>query len=295
MSRAQAGERRPAPAADAQEPAPAPSEEMARQVARARGVEPDPDLVLRDDPDRMGVVRAIRYTLRIPSNIVLIVSSALGYFYFAGLQTFAVLFVRGHYHASQPMAEAVLALLVVGAVVGTLISGRLTDYLLRRGVLSARVYVPTVCYLAAAGVLVPGILAGSVGSAILFDVVGAALLTAANPGLDAARLDIMPAKLWGRAESARTFLRSLAQAAAPLAFGGISELLAGVVPAQIPAGAHPGVVSPSIARGLELTFLFMLLSLVAAGLFLLRARRTYPRDVATAAASQEAEAEMARP
>lgn len=259
---------------------------LAQQVARRRGVDPDPALVLRENPDRMGLARAILYTLRIPSNVLLITSSALGYFFFAGLQTFLVLFLRGHYHAGTAATEAALALLVVGAVAGALIAGRVTDGLLRRGVLGARVLVPTVCLFAGAGVLVPGILATRLSAALLFDVIGAALLTGANPGLDAARLDIMPSLLWGRAESARTFLRSLGQAAAPLAFGGISDLIAGIVPAQ-QFGTHP-VVSASEARGLEITFLIMLSTVVAAGLILLRARRDYPRDVATAAASEEA-------
>jgi hypothetical protein len=39
---------------------------------------------------------------------------------------------------------------------------------------------------------------------------------------------------------------------------------------------------------LQLTFIVMLLPLLANGVLLVRARRTYPRDVATAAAAQEA-------
>ena len=97
----------------------------------------------------------------------------------------------------------------------------------------------------------------------------------------------MPAGLWGRAESARTFLRSLAQALAPLVFGGFADLIAGIAPEQAPVGTHPGVISPGTARGLEISFLLMLTSLVGAGVVLLRARRTYPQDVATAAASQQ--------
>jgi hypothetical protein len=124
-------------------------------------------------------------------------------------------------------------------------------------------------------------------AALWFDVAGAALLSAANPGLDAARLDIMPAGLWGRAESARTLLRSLAQAAAPLAFGGLADVIAGVAPEQAPLGTHSQVISPGAARGLEIALLIMLSALIAASLVLWRARRTYPRDVATAAASQE--------
>ena len=180
-----------------------------------------------------------------------------------------------------------LALLVAGALIGTLVSGRLTDVMLRRGYLDARVWVPAICYLAAAGLLVPGIVATQLTPAVWFDVAGAALLSAANPPLDAARLDIMPAGLWGRAEGTRTFLRSLAQAVAPLAFGGLADAIAGIFPTQAPIGTHPGVISPSSARGLEVSFLIMLVSLAAAGVFLARARRTYPSDVATATASRQ--------
>jgi hypothetical protein len=115
---------------------------------------------------------------------------------------------------------------------------------------------------------------------------------AANPPLDAARLDIMPAGLWGRAESTRTFLRSLAQAVAPVAFGGLSSLIAGFVPRQV-VGTHTGTVSTQTGTGLEITFLVMLVALVAAGVILLAARRHYPRDVATAGASHQGGPERA--
>ena len=35
-------------------------------------------------------------------------------------------------------------------------SGRVTDLLLRRGMLEARVWVPALCYVGAAGLLIPG-------------------------------------------------------------------------------------------------------------------------------------------
>jgi hypothetical protein len=236
----------------------------------------------------MGLVRSVRYLLSIPSNLLMILGSSLGYFYFAGLQTYATLFVLGHYRASQATAELVLAMLVVGALIGTLLSGRITDLMVRSGMLEARVWVPAICYIGAAVLLVPGLLSSHVTPAIWFDAGGAALLAAANPPLDAARLDIMPPGLWGRAESVRTVVRSLAQALSPLLFGGLSQLVAGIVPAQTPVGTHTGLVSPSTARGLEITFLILLGTLVAAGVFLSRSRHTYARDIATAAASQQA-------
>ena len=82
-------------------------------------------------------------------------------------------------------------------------------------------------------------------------------------------------------------LRSLAQAVAPLVFGGLADLIAGIVPEQAPIGTHPGVVTPGAARGLEISFLLLLGTLVAAGLFLLKRARPTHATSATAAASHQ--------
>ena len=268
-------------------PAPASEDDLAHQAAQRRGVAANPERVLKEDPREMPLAQSVRYIMSVPTNVHLIISSSLGYFYFSGLSTFALLFVRGHYHVGQATASLVLAMLVGGALIGTLVSGRVTDEMVRRGFLEARVWVPAICYLAATALLIPGILGTRLTPAVWFDVAGASLLSAANPPLDAARLDIMPAGLWGRAESVRTFLRSLSQALAPLVFGGLADLIAGIAPAQAPIGTHTGGVSPSTARGLEISFLILLVTLAAAGVFLVRARFTYAEDVATAAASHQ--------
>jgi MFS family permease len=275
-------------AADARDPA--------YDAASRRGFQPDPARVLKRDPDTLTLREAVTYVLRVPTNMLLIISSSLGYFFFAGLQTFAVVFIRGHYHASQGTATLVLGLLVLGSLVGTLVSGTVSDAIARSGRFEARVWVPAGCYLAATACLIPGLLAGSLGSAVWFDVAGAGFISAANPPLDAARLDIMPPGLWGRAESTRTFLRSLAQALAPLLFGGVADLIAGFAPEQAPIGTHTHqVITSQAGTGLQFSFLIMLVSLAAAGLFLLRARHTYPTDVATAGASWQPEVVPATP
>jgi MFS family permease len=262
------------------------SHEAAREAARRAGAVPNPELVLDEDPSQMSLGRSIRYIFSIPSNLLMILGSSLGYFYFAGLQTFALLFVKGQYQIGQATAELVLALLVVGAVIGTLVGGRLPDSLLRRGDLSARVWFPGACYIGAALCLIPGFIGNSLTPALWFDIAGAALISAANPPIQAARLDIVPAGLWGRAQSALTVVRSLAQAVAPLAFGGVSQLVEGIVPAQAPIGTRPHAPTPDTTTGLEVTFLVMLAALGAAGWLLLRARTTFASDVATAAASE---------
>jgi MFS family permease len=260
--------------------------EAAREAARLTGAVPNPELVLHEDASRMSLVRSVRYIFSIPSNALMIIGSSLGYFYFAGLQTFALLFVKGHYHAGQATAELVLALLVVGAVIGTLVGGQLPDWLVKRGDLGARVWFPGACYIGAAALLLPGFLGAHLTPAVWFCVAGAALISAANPPIQAARLDVVPAGLWGRTQSALTFVRSMAQAAAPLVFGAISQLVAGIVPSQAPIGTHPHAPSSSASTGLEVTFLIMLSALAAAGVLLFRARRTFATDVATAAASE---------
>jgi hypothetical protein len=158
--------------------------------------------------------------------------------------------------------------------------------LLKRGYLSARVSFPGICYLAAGACLIPAFVLTSRNPAIWFAVLGAALISAANPPLQAARLDVMPAGLWGRAQSALTVVRSLAQALAPLVFGGISQLVAGIFPSQAPIGTHVKAPTSHATTGLQVTFLIMLVALAAAGWLLFRARETFASDVATAAASE---------
>jgi hypothetical protein len=67
----------------------------------------------------------------------------------------------------------------------------------------------------------------------------------------------------------RTFLRTTAQALAPLLFGAVSDHVFG--------GGR---------SGLQWTFVVMLVPLGASAWLLYRALGTYPRDVATAAASR---------
>ena len=184
---------------------------------------------------------------------------------------------------------------MIAAVIGTLVSGRVTDAMVRRGLLEARIWVPAVCYLGATVLFIPGILADHLTPALWFDMAGAALLSAANPPLDAARLDIMPAGLWGRAESTRTVARSLAQALAPVALRADRRPDRRHRPDRRRSAPTPTTRLLERRHGLEFSFLIMLVTLGAAGWFMLRARHTYARDIAAAAASQEAVARGQNP
>lgn len=261
--------RRPDGGADASEEDAAP---MSRaQAAAADGdTEPYEELVLDQNPTHWRLPRAVRYVLRVRTNVILIVTGAAGYFFFAGVRAFGVEFVKGQYGIGQAMASAMALFLGACAIGGVLVSGRLSDRLGARGRLNGRIYVAAVALAAATVLFVPALLVTQLVWAML--VLGAAgfFLAGLNPPLDAARLDIMHPTLWGRAEAVRSVLRQPAESAAPLIFGVLADHLLG--------GGHDG---------LQAAFLLMLLPLAASIVVLLFARKTYPRDVATAAASIE--------
>jgi MFS family permease len=236
----------------------------AQRLARERGVVPDPAL---EDPRRMSLLAATRYVLSIKTNVVLILASASGYFFLAGIQTFGVEFVTRQYGIDQALGTLVLLVVGAGGVVGVLAGGALGDLLLRRGVITGRIRVSVVAAVAAFVLFVPAIFTRHATMALPYITLAALALSAQNPPLDAARLDIMVPLLWGRAEGVRTFLRTLAQAIAPVVFGGVSDYVFG--------GGR---------SALQWTFALMLLPLCASAYFLYKALATYPSDVATAAA-----------
>jgi MFS family permease len=249
----------------------------AQQLARERGIEPEPELVLTSDPRRMGFFEATRYILRVRTNVVLILASALGYYFLAGVQTFGVEFTTHQYGINQALANLLLLVVGGGAIAGVLAGGAIGDGLLRRGYLNGRIIVSAIAAAGAVVLFIPAIFTHSALSAVPYLIFAALAISAQNPPLDAARLDIMVPLLWGRAEGVRTFLRTTAQALAPLLFGAVSDYVFG--------GGH---------GGLKWTFAVMLLPLAASAYFLFRGLRTYPRDVATAAAASD-EARRALP
>ena len=264
--------------------------ESVREAILASDVTAIPEHVLREDPMRMSLRRAVVYVLSIASNRWLIAASAVGYFFLAGVQTFGLVFVRGHFHISQAATVAVLFVVGIGAVVGVLVGGRLADRLIARGQLDARVLIGALGFFGAAAALLGALLVPMLAIAAPLLVLAGASLAAPNPPLDAARLDIMPSGLWGRAEGVRTLLRQTAQGAAPLLFGLVADAFSG---AQALVTNHEKV-SAHAAQGLRYAFLIMLCPLLLNGVLLLVTRRRYPADVVTALESEQTSRPRAR-
>ena len=240
----------------------------AQRLAGEHGIEPDPELVLKRDPRRLGLISAVRYVLSIKTNVALILASAGGYYFLSGVQTFGVEFVTKQYGIAQALSTLVLLAVGAAGVLGVLVGGSLGDFLLHRGFLNGRILVSAIAATAAVILFLPAVFIRSPLTALPYISLAALALSAQNPPIDAARLDIVHPLLWGRAEGIRTALRTLAQATAPLLFGVVADYVFG--------GGR---------SGLQWTFALMLVPLAASAYFLFKALRTYPRDVASAAAS----------
>lgn len=242
-----------------------------QRLALDKGVRPNAGQILTKDPRKMSTLAAVRYVLGVRTNVVLVASGAFAYFFLTGVQTFGLEFVREQYHIGTVLASLLMLVVGTGAVGGVLAGGFFGDRLTRRGHINGRMAVAGVSAALSAVLFAPPLLLRSSLSALPYITAAAFFLTAQNPALDAARLDVVPPLLWGRAEGIRTLLRSAAQGVAPVTFGALADLL---------AGTH---------HGLRDTFLIMLIPLAASAWILLRGLRHYPADVATAALSAEAE------
>jgi MFS family permease len=244
---------------------------VSRTQAAIRGeTSPNPDLVIDDDPSGWSLGHAIRYVLRIRTNVVLIVAGSASYFFFSGIRAFGIEFIKPQYGIGQALASSLTLVLGAVAVVGIIVSGWYSDRLGLHGHLRARVQVGAAGLGIAMLALLPALLTHSFGIGLTALGVAAIALAAVNPPLDAGRLDIMHPALWGRAEAVRTLLKQPAEAIAPLVFGVLADNLLG--------GGHDG---------LQAAFLIMLAPLAGAALIILYARASYPHDVATAAESIE--------
>jgi MFS family permease len=241
----------------------------AQHLARDQGIEADPELVL--ERRRIGLVDAFRYVLSVRTNLVLIAASACGYYFLAGVQTFGIEFAEQQYGVGQAIATGLLVAAGFGAALGSIVGGTLGDFFLSHGRLQSRVVIAAAAATATVIFFAPAVFTRAASTAVVALVAAVFVLSAQNPPLDAARLDIMPPFLWGRAESVRTLVRASAVALAPVLFGAVSDYVFG--------GGR---------TGLQWTFAIMLVPLFASAVLLVKALPTYPRDVATAAASASA-------
>jgi predicted MFS family arabinose efflux permease len=253
-----------------QEPSQSKSASPQESVRRAH-IQPRDELVLHEDPTRWSLWRVMRYLLRLPTYGLLIAASALAYYFLSGARAFAMIYITQHYHITRSVVSPLVFVVGIGTLAGTVAGGRLAERLLRKGKADARIVVAAMALALSVPILGLAIWVSSALLGIALMTIGAGVLSAAVAPIDAARLDIVHPRMWGRGEAGRMALRSTFEGGAPLLFGALSEWLGGG------------------QNGLMWTFLIMLLPMLVASLLGVKARKTYLRDVATAAASSRAD------
>lgn len=263
-------------------PGDAPPGLIERQITR-RGIEPHRDQVLDSSAATMSLWHAVRFVLSVRTFRTLVLASGLGYFYFTGIRTFVIVFMIERYGMAQHVASSVAVVIGLGSLAGVLIAGRSGDALLRRGRLNGRVVVGALAFLVATAAFAPGLFCASLWAAGPLFFIAAAGIGGANPAISAVRLDVMPSVLWGRAEGVYATVRFGLEAMAPPLFA----YVAGLFSASAIRAGKAGTSADG--HGLGMAFLVLLVPLAAAGLLLLlRTRRTYARDAATALATDKA-------
>jgi predicted MFS family arabinose efflux permease len=160
--------------------------EVRRHAREREDVEPNQELVLREDPPQLSPWAAGRYVLRIRSNLVLIAASVLGNFFLAGIQAFALLYVETHFGVSQALGTGVLVVIGAGAIVGTLLGGRLADRLVGRKIADGRVLLAGITFIGAAVVFLPGLAVSSLLVAVPFFLIAVVFVSAPSAPLPAA-------------------------------------------------------------------------------------------------------------
>jgi predicted MFS family arabinose efflux permease len=253
-----------------QEPSQSKSASPQESVRRAH-IQPRDELVLHEDPTRWSLWRVMRYLLRLPTYGLLIAASALAYYFLSGARAFAMIYITQHYHITRSVVSPLVFVVGIGTLAGTVAGGRLAERLLRKGQADARIVVAAMALALSVPILGLAIWVSSALLGIALMTIGAGVLSAAVAPIDAARLDIVHPRMWGRGEAGRMALRSTFEGGAPLLFGALSEWLGGG------------------QSGLMWTFLIMLVPMLVASLLGVWARKTYLRDVATAAASSRAD------
>src|SRR5690348_2916184 len=114
---------------------------MQAMVLRS-GTQPRKELVLDEDPTGRSLWWAIGYLLKIPTYRLLVIASALGYYFFAGVRSFGMIYLTQHWGVSRSTLSALVVVVGIGAIVGVIAGGRISGWLLQRGRVDARIAVP---------------------------------------------------------------------------------------------------------------------------------------------------------
>lgn len=230
----------------------------------------------------VGLREALRHLMRIPSmwfgTLSLTVSQLLLY----GLSFWGVTYFERVHHLGPALAGLLSTVLGAGSAIGVLAGGFLSDRLLRRGHVNARLYVVAYGSIAATLVLAPAFASSSLllGAPLIF--LGGIMLTLPIAPAEALCTDVVPPELRGRGAMVRQVVRTASYA---------GPYLIGVVSVAITS--HSASASTTVGLHWALVAVCPLYAL--GGLIMLAGVRHYPRDIAYVVAHARARANGRQP
>lgn len=184
-------------------------------------------------------------------------------------QFWGISYFRRVHHFSVGKAGGLAGAFGAGAILGIIFGGFVSDRLIKRGVVNARAYVAATSSAMAVVTLTPAWYIQNLTVGAPLFVLGAMFLTGGIPPTEALIADVVPATMRGRANTIRSAVRVLSNAG-PFVVAVIST-------------GFGGTQSSGLRMGLTLFTPIMLFMTVA----MVRAARTYPRDLATVCAEAE--------
>jgi len=165
----------------------------------------------------------VRLTFRIRTLRSLMIGTAIATGALSGIQFWAPSFLERHAGLSGGAAAGLVgALILLGAIAGTIVGGRLSDRL-RDQVAGAPMLVAAVTQAIGAIVLMPVFADIPLLARFVLSGIGVLFIVAGFPALAAMVAEVVPANIRGIAFSVTGFLSALAAALSPLLIGAISD------------------------------------------------------------------------
>jgi MFS family permease len=161
--------------------------------------------------------------LRIRSLRALMIGTAIGTGALTGIGFWAPEFFERHTSLSSGQASSVVgALILVGALLGTLLGGWARDRIAAR-VAGASMALSAVTQTIGALALIVVFLDVPIAVRLIFSVIGVAFIVAGFPALSATTAEIVPARVRGLAFSVTGFFSALTAALSPVIIGFIAD------------------------------------------------------------------------
>ncbi len=230
-----------------------------------------PDRAEGEESATRAVFRDGKRILAVPTLRYLIVGTAIAAGALAGIGFWAkTFFVRQTTLTSSQASVVVAALLLLGAVLGTILGGIATDRL-RGRVNGAPMLIGGVSQTVGSLFMIVVFLDVPLAVRIVMALIGAMLLMAGFPALTAMTAEVVPAAIRGLTFSVTTFFSALVSAISPLLIGGLADQFKFVTP----SGAVKGNLADAFLIVTPLVFI--------GGLVVLRGRKHVEVDTLRAA------------